>query len=143
MGWLLDTNVISELRKPKAERKVLEFVSSTPLSGLYISVVSLAEIRYGIELSPDVQKRVTLQDWLTFKVRPMFDRDRTLPVTEDILLKWRLLMEDGRKTGHTFSQPDLLIAAIAAHHGLTVVSRDRVHYERAGVPVVNPWPKII
>jgi predicted nucleic acid-binding protein len=51
MGWLLDTNVISELRKPKAERKVLEFVSSTPLSGLYISVVSLAEIRYGIEVA--------------------------------------------------------------------------------------------
>jgi toxin FitB len=69
----------------------------------------------------------------------MFDMQRTLPVTEDILLKWRVLMEDGRKTGHTFSQPDLLIAAIAAHHGLTVVSRDRVHYERAGVPAVNPW----
>jgi len=69
----------------------------------------------------------------------MFDLQRTLPVTEDVLLKWRLLMEDGRKTGHTFSQPDLLIAAIAAHHGLTVVSRERVHYEQAGVPVVNLW----
>lgn len=138
-GWLLDTNVISELRKPKPERKVFGFVASTPLSELYVSVVSLAEIRYGIELSPDAQKRAALQDWLTFKVRPMFDPQRTLPVTEDVLLKWRLLMQDGRKTGHTFSQPDLLIAAIAAHHGLTVVSRDRVHYERAGVPVVNPW----
>ncbi len=69
----------------------------------------------------------------------MFDPQRTFPVTEDILLKWRLLMEDGRKSGHTFSQPDLLIAAIAAHHGLTVVSRDRVPYERAGVPVLDPW----
>jgi hypothetical protein len=136
---LLDTNVISELRKSKAERKVFGFVASTPLSELYVSDVSLAEIRYGIEQSPDVQKRAALQDWLTFKVRPMFDPQRTLPVTEDVLLKWRFLMEDGRKTGHTFSQPDLLIAAIAARHGLTVVSRDRVHYERAGVPVVNPW----
>ena len=138
-GWLLDTNIISELRKPKAEPKVFEFVASTPLSELYISVVSLAEIRYGIELSPDAQKRAALQNWLTFKVRPMFDPQRTLAVTEDILLKWRLLMEDGRKTGHTFSQPDLLIAAIAAHHGLTVVSRDRIHFDRAGVPVLNPW----
>ena len=139
MGWLLDTNVISELRKPKADRKVMAFVSFTPLTELYVSVVSLAEIRYGIELSPDAQKRAALQDWLTFKVRSMFDPRRTLPVTEDILLKWRLLLEIGRKTGHTFSQPDLLIAAIAAHHGLMVVSRDRVHFERAGVPVVNPW----
>ena len=72
-----------------------------------------------------------------FKVRPMFHPHRTLPVTEDILLKWRLLMEYGRKAGHTFSQPDLLIAAIAAHHGL--VSQDRFHFEHAGVPVVNPW----
>ena len=52
MGWLLDTNVISELRKPKPERKVFELIASTPLSELYVSVVSLAEIRYGIELKP-------------------------------------------------------------------------------------------
>ena len=139
MAWLLDTNVISELRKPNPERKILDFVSATPLSDLYVSIVSLAEIRYGIELSSDPQKRSALQDWLTVKVRPMFDPQRTLPVTEDILLKWRIFMQDGRKCGHTFSQPDLLIAAIAAHHGLTVVSRDRIHFERAGVPLFNPW----
>ena len=139
MAWLLDTNVISELRKPNPERKILDFVSVTPLSDLYVSIVSLAEIRYGIELSSDPQKRSALQDWLTVKVRPMFDPQRTLPVTEDILLKWHVFMEDGRKSGHTFSQPDLLIAAIAAHHGLTVVSRDRIHFERAGVPLFNPW----
>ena len=139
MAWLIDTNVISELRKPKAERRVLEFVSSTSLSELYISVVSLAEIRYGIELSPDAQKRAALQEWLTFKVRPMFDPERTLPVTEEILIKWRLLLEDGRKTGHTFSQPDLIIAATAAHHGMTVVTRDRSQFDKARVPVLNPW----
>lgn len=139
MAWLLDTNVISELRKPKAEPKVLAFLSSFPLSDLYVSVVTLAEIRFGIELNSDLQRRADLQDWLTFRVRPMFDTGRTLPVTEEILLKWRLLLEEGRKTGHTFSQPDLLIAAIAAHHGLTVVTRDRIHFDRAGVPVVNPW----
>ena len=139
MAWLLDTNVISELRKPKAERKVVEFLSSAPLSKLYVSIVSLAEIRYGIEVSPDAQKRAALQEWLTFKVRPMFNPQRTLPVTEEILLKWRSLMEEGRKAGHTFSQPDLLIAAIAAHHGLTVVTRDISQFEKAGVPVFNPW----
>ena len=139
MAWLLDTNVLSELRKPQGEQKVLRFVASTPLSDLYVSVVSLAEIRYGIELNMDTQRRSTLQDWLTFKVRPMFDPQRTLPMTEDIVLKWRLLLEEGRKVGHTFSQPDLMIAATAVHHGLTVVTRDKVHYDKAHVPVLNPW----
>ena len=139
MRWLLDTNILSELRKPKPERKVLEFISSTPLLDLSISVVSLAEIRYGIELSGDESKRVALQDWLNFRVRPMFDSDRTLPVTEDVMLKWRMMLEDGRRIGYTFSQPDLIIAATAAHHSLTVVTRDHSHYERARVPVLNPW----
>ena len=68
----------------------------------------------------------------------MFDH-RVLQVTEDIMLKWRLLVEEGRKKGHTFSQPDLIIAATAIHHGLTMVTRDRSDYDRAHVPVVNPW----
>ena len=65
--------------------------------------------------------------------------DRVLPVTEDIMFRWRVLMEDGRKSGHTFSQPDLIIAATALRHGLAVVTRDRSDFDRAGVPVVNPW----
>lgn len=64
---------------------------------------------------------------------------RILPITEDIMLKWRLLLEEGRKTGHTFSQPDLIIAATAIHHGLTVVTRDRSEYDKARVSVFNPW----
>jgi predicted nucleic acid-binding protein len=55
------------------------------------------------------------------------------------MLQWRLLVEDGRKIGHTFSQPDLIIAATAIHHGLTVVTRDRRDYDKARVPVFNPW----
>jgi predicted nucleic acid-binding protein len=62
-----------------------------------------------------------------------------LEVTEDVIVKWRLLVEQGRKSGYTFSQPDLFIAATARHHGMTVVSRDTREYERAGVPVFNPW----
>ena len=64
---------------------------------------------------------------------------RVLPVTEDIALKWRLLMEEDRKTGHTYSQPDLIIAATALHHGLAVVNRDRNDYDKAGAAVLNPW----
>jgi predicted nucleic acid-binding protein len=137
-GWLLDTNVLSELRRPKPERKVLAFVAAQPLELLYISAVTLAEIRFGIELLPDVARRSELNEWLAHKVRPMFEQ-RVLAITEDIMFRWRLLVEEGRKVGHTFSQPDLIIAATAHHHGLTIVSRDTRDYVNARVAVFNPW----
>jgi hypothetical protein len=137
-GWLLDTNILSELRRPKPERKVLAFVAAQPLELLYISTVTLAEIRFGIELLPEVARRSELNDWLAHKVRPMFEQ-RVLAITEDIMFKWRLMVEEGRKVGHTFSQPDLIIAATGQHHGLTIVSRDTADYVKAQVTVFNPW----
>ena len=137
-GWLLDTNVLSELRRPRPEPKVIAFVAAKPLDSLFISSVTLAEIRFGIELVGDAARRAELNDWLTHKVRPMFEQ-RVLPVTEDVMFKWRLLVEGSRKGGHTFSQPDLIIAATALEHGLTIVSRDTAEYERARAPVLNPW----
>jgi len=137
-GWLLDTNILSELRRPKPERKVLAFVAAQPLELLYISTVTLAEIRFGIELLPEVARRSELNDWLAHKVRPMFEQ-RVLAITEDIMFKWRLMVEEGRKVGHTFSQPDLIIAATGQHHGFTIVSRDTADYVKAQVTVVNPW----
>ena len=86
----------------------------------------------------DSARRADLTDWLTHKVRPMFEQ-RVLPVSEDVMLKWRLMVEERRKARHTFSQPDLIIAATAFHHGLTVVTRDVSDYARARVPVFNPW----
>jgi predicted nucleic acid-binding protein len=138
IGWLLDTNILSELRRPKPERKVLAFVAAQPLEYLYLSAVTFAEIRFGIECVSDASRRAELNDWLTHKVRPMFEQ-RALAITEDIMFKWRLLVEDGRKVGHTFSQPDLIIAATALHHGLTVVSRDVGDFQKARAPVLNPW----
>jgi toxin FitB len=138
MSLLLDTNILSELRKPRPEPKVADFIASQPLERLYISVVTLAEIRFGIECVSDANRRGELAAWLTNKVRPMFDQ-RVLPVTEDVLLRWRLLVEDGRRTGHTFSQPDLIIAATAIHHGFAIVTRDRKDYDKARALVINPW----
>jgi len=68
----------------------------------------------------------------------MFDQ-RVLEVSEDVMFKWRLLVEAGRKIDHTFSQPDLIIAATALQHGLTVVTRDTGDYRLASVPLFNPW----
>jgi len=137
-SWLLDTNILSELRRPKPEPKVVVFVGRQPLERLYVSEVTFAEIRFGIELLADPARRAELLDWLAHKIRPMFEQ-RALPISEDVMFKWRLLVETGRKAGHTFSQPDLVIAATALHHGLTVVTRGRSDYDRAGVPVLNPW----
>jgi len=137
-GWLLDTNVLFELRRQKPNSRVVQFVTGQPLELLHVSVVTFAEIRFGIELVKDVSRRIELNEWLTHKLRPMFE-ERVLEITEDIMLKWPLLVEEGRKSGQTFAQPDLIIAATALHHGLTIVSRDTGEYERANVPVLNPW----
>jgi predicted nucleic acid-binding protein len=140
-GWLLDTNILSELRRPRPEPKVVTFVAGQPLESLHISSVTLAEIRFRIALMADASRRAELNDWLAHKVRPMFEQ-RVLPVTEDIMFKWRLLVEDGRRVGHTFSQPDLIIAATALEHGLTLVSRNTSDYEKARVTVHNPWRNV-
>lgn len=137
-GFLLDTNILSELRRPRPEPKVVAFISSQPLESLFVSAVTFAEIRFGIERIEDLHKRSALTDWLNLELRPMFE-NRVLPVSEDVMLKWRLLVEEGRKMGHTFPQPDLIIAATALHHGLSVVTRDIGGYDKTGVTVINPW----
>jgi toxin FitB len=137
-GWLLDTNVVSELRKTKPEARVVGFIAALPLDLLFVSAVTLAEIRYGIEIVTDPIRRATLNEWLTHKIRPMFD-GRILPISEDVMLKWRILVEEGRKTGHTFAQPDLIIAATGVHHGLTVVTRNTDDYAPTKVALFNPW----
>ncbi|MEO1610580.1 MAG: type II toxin-antitoxin system VapC family toxin [Pseudomonadota bacterium] len=137
-GWLLDTNTLSELRKPKPEAKVVEFVATQSLDRLYVSTVTFAEIRFGIEKLADVGKRSEINLWLQNKLRPMFG-SRVLEVSEDVLLKWRLIIENGRKKGHTFSHPDVLIAATAACHDLVVATRDVSDMQAANVATFNPW----
>lgn len=137
-AWLLDTNVLSELRKPKPNQEVVRFVSKQPLETLWVSSVTFAEIRFGIEMVPEHSKRDELSDWLVQRVRPMFE-GRVLPVCEEVMLRWRLLVEVGRKSGHTFPQPDLIIAATALQHDLTLVTRDSEDFRKTSVRLLNPW----
>jgi predicted nucleic acid-binding protein len=137
-AWLLDTNVISELRRPRPNERVRRFIARQRLEDLFVSAVTFAEIRFGIETLEDPNRRAELGDWLLHRVRPLFAR-RVLEVSEDVMFRWRLLVEEGRKSGHTYSQPDLIIAATALHHGLTLVSRDVGDFERTRVRLVNPW----
>ena len=107
-----------------------------------MSVVTFAEIRFGIECAADPAHRAAVRGWLTHTVRPLFEQ-RVPEVTEDVMFRWRLLVEEGRKARHAFSQPDLIIAATAPHHGLVVVTRDTGDYQRAGVRLFNPWVDLV
>lgn len=137
-GWLLDTNVVSELRKPHCDPKVKMWADAQPASSFHLSRITIAEIRYGIELHADGPFRKELQRWLDRTLRPWF-ADRILDVDEEAILVWRRLVALGKAAHHTFAQPDLFIAATALIHGLCVVTRNVDDFVRAKVPVLDPW----
>ena len=140
-GWLLDTNVLSELRRPQPDSQVIAFVAAQPAPRLYVSTVTFAEIRFGIEAIRDPERRTQLNTWLAHTLRPLF-QGRVVPITEDVLVRWRQVVEAGRRRGHTYSEPDVLIAAAALVEQLVVVSRDVREFVEARVPVLNPWTRI-
>lgn len=137
-GFLLDTNVLSEASRLRPSRSVLAFFDHTKISTLFLSDIVIAEIRYGIEMSTDIARRKKLTAWLENVVRPMY-LGRILPLTENTLLRWRLMLETCRKQGTVVAEPDLLLAATAAEHGLTVVTRDTAPFELLGLTVLDPW----
>jgi predicted nucleic acid-binding protein len=130
--------VVSELRKPRPELRVVTFVSAQPGDQLFISDVTLAEIVYSIEQLPDAARRADIHLWLERTLRPLFT-GRTLSITEAVLVRWKTLVVEGRKRRHTFGQPDLFIAALAELQDLVVVSRDVGEFIAAGTPVFDPW----
>jgi predicted nucleic acid-binding protein len=141
-GWLLDTNVISELRKPRPNSAVAEFVAAQPGEVLFTTEVTFGEIRFGIEQLEDAGRRTDINIWLNRTLRPLFF-GRVLAITEDVIVRWKTMAIDGQKRGHTFGQPDLFIAAIAALEDLAVVTRDTGEFVAAGVAVFDPWSSIL
>ena len=138
-GWLLDTNVVSELRKgARANAGVRAWAETVPPVACFLSTVSVAEVRIGIERADNLGFRGELDAWLRDGVRVWFGA-RILAVDEDVLLAWRRLIIDGQKAQYTYSQPDALIAATALVHGLGVATRNTADYARAGVMLCNPW----
>jgi hypothetical protein len=137
-AWLLDTNVVSELRRPKPNPDVANFVAAQSGEDLYVTEVTFAEIVYGIEQLADPARRADLQSWLDNSLRPLF-AGRVLSITEDVIVRWKTMIVEGRKRRHTFGQPDLFIAAIAALHDLVVVTRDIDEFVEARVAVFDPW----
>jgi len=138
-GWLIDTNVVSELRKgPRANRAVRAWSERVAPNACYISRISLAEIRFGIEQVPDPGFRAELEIWMRDSVLAWFGA-RVLEVDEDVLVRWRLLSAQARRDNRTYPQMDVLIAATALVHQLAVVTRNVTDFERTGVRVFDPW----
>lgn len=140
-GWLLDTNVVSELRKPNPDSNVVNFIATQPGETLFVTDITLAEIKYGIEQLADAARRTDLHLWLERSLRPLF-AGRILAITEDVIVRWKTMAVEGRKRGHTFGQPDLFIAAIASLQDLVVASRDVREFIESGVPVFDPWANL-
>jgi hypothetical protein len=141
-GWLLDTNVISELRKAKPDAGVLAFIEAQPGDLLYVSEITFGEIRYGIEQIAEPSRRADLRIWLDRAIRPLF-AGRVASITEEVIVRWKTMVVEGARRGHTFGQPDLFIAAIAALDDLVVVSRDTTQFVAASAPVFDPWASVL
>lgn len=137
-GWLLDTNVLSELRKPKPNSKLLSWLGAQAPQHTFVSTIALAEIALGIEMQTDPNLRENLSHWLEDRIRPAFE-GRTIEVGEGELVTWRLMAMDIAKRRTSVPEPDLLIAAVARHNKLAVATRNAKDFVETGVSVVNPF----
>ena len=116
----------------------MKFVTSQPGELLFTTEVTFGEIRFGIEQLEDAGRRADIHLWLNRTLRPLF-ANRVFAITEDVIVRWKAMVVEGQKRGHTFGQPDLFIAAIAAREDLVVVTRDIGEFAAAGVPAFDPW----
>ncbi len=135
MSYLLDTNVLSELRRKQPDARVLQWFAQRPAGTLYLSVLTLGEIRKGVEALADQPRRLLLLDWLETEL-PGFFAGRILGVDAAVADRWgRLVAQAGRP----LPAIDSLLAATATQHGLILVTRNVRDVQGLGVQVINPW----
>ncbi|MDO8412182.1 MAG: type II toxin-antitoxin system VapC family toxin [Gallionellaceae bacterium] len=135
MSYLLDTNVISELVRPKPAKAVLAWFENIPSEALHISALTLGEIRKGVEQMPDGARREKLRLWLEHELIDWFGT-RILLVDIPVADRWgRLVAQIGRPVPSI----DSLLAATALHHELRLVTRNQKDFAYPGLEVVNPW----
>lgn len=139
-GFLLDKNVISELVKPRPEASVAAWIEGTDESLLYLSVLTLGEIRRGIAALLQSRRRATLEAWLDKDLRARFE-GRILDIDQEVADRWGLLTAAARNSGIALPVIDGLLAATALEHNLTLVTRDTGQIPSMGVAVFNPWEK--
>jgi toxin FitB len=137
-GFLLDTNIISELVKPKPESKVTTWIDSTDEGLLHLSVLTLGELREGIASLRDASRRVMLEAWLDSDLIPRF-AERILPIDVAVADRWGRLAADAAAAKSPLPVIDGLLAATALDQDLTFVTRNTKDVTVTGVPVFNPW----
>jgi toxin FitB len=137
--YLLDTNAISEPKRMRPDRDLVSWLGDQLPTDLYLSVVSVGELRRGIIRLEPGRRRDDLDYWLAQLIL-RFD-DRILPVDLDVTERWATLAESQRAAGRTADMTDELIAATAHVNGLTIVTRNVRHFEHTGCRVLSPWSK--
>ena len=135
---LLDTNVISEPLKLAADAGVLAWIDAQSIDTLYLSAISLAELRFGIAALPAGKRKETLHQGLEQRILPLIS-DRILPVDAAASQTYAEILSAARAQGNVISNADGYIAATAKRHGFMVATRDTSPFEAAGVTVINPW----
>ena len=135
---LLDTNVISEPLKLSADAVVLAWIDAQSIATLYLSAISLAELRFGIAALPTGKRKETLHRGLEQRILPLF-AERILPFDASASQVYADILSTARALGRAISTADGYIAATAKRHGFMVATRDVSPFEAAGVPVINPW----
>jgi toxin FitB len=136
--WLLDTNVVSEGARSRPARSVLEWLAAKSVEDLAISIVTWAELYEGAQSHPDETRRRKLIDWVETEVSSTF-HGRTLGLTGNVLIDWLQLSRRLRSRGIVRDAADMLLAATARVHELTIVTRNARHFADTGVVVYDPW----
>ena len=137
-GFLLDTNVVSGLRKARPNSGLLDWIDAVDELSLYLSAVSVGELRIGVEMQTDAKKRSDLATWLSSELIPRFE-GRILAFDLGVAERWGRIEGRARRGSGKLPVIDALIAATALHHDLTLVTNNEGDFSRTGVAIVNPW----
>lgn len=138
MSYLLDTNVISEWVKPRPDARVVEWLSGVNEDEVFLSVITLGEIRLGVERLGAGARRSKLEQWLLQELPARFE-GRLLEVDEAIANVWGVLLDRARRAGASLGAVDGFFAATAAVHGLTLVTRNTRDFRQLGISLLDPW----
>ena len=138
MSFLLDTNIPSELMRSGPDRRVRDWVRGQEPTSLYLSVVTIGELRKGFTILAEGARRAQLELWFENNLIPLF-AGRILPVTQRVADRWGVLDGMRRLRGRPLNIADGMIAATALEHGLTLATRNVGDYDGLGVTILNPW----
>ena len=140
MSYLLDTNVVSEWVSRRPDANVTRWFAEVDEDRIYLSVITFAEIRRGIDEMPTGHRREALITWLQNDLPVRFE-GRILGVDRAIAEVWGIVMATSRRLGANLSTMDAFLAATSEVHGLSLVTRNTRHFEKLGIPLLNPWGK--